>query len=74
MINSIFCRYNVILKFRRDSHTLRINAIDVIYSNQSLDMDVNNIIRNNVIPLTNQITTLLIIITILLLPIINIGG
>lgn len=51
-----------------------INAIDVIYSNQSLDMDVNNIIRNNVIPLTNQITTLLIIITILLLPIINIGG
>ena len=50
---------------------LLINSIDVFEKQTSKSLQITPIIRSTVLPLTNQITTILIIITVLLLPIIK---
>lgn len=50
---------------------LLINSIDVFEKQTLKSLQITPIIRSTVLPLTNQITTILIIITVLLLPIIK---
>ena len=50
---------------------LVINGIDVFENQDGKAHLITPLLRNNVLPLTNQITTLIIIVTILLLPIIK---
>lgn len=50
---------------------LLINAIDVFEKQMSKSLIITPILRSMILPLTNQITTILIIITVLLLPIIK---
>ena len=50
---------------------LVINGIDVFENQDGKAYVITPLLRNNVLPLTNQITTLIIIVTVLLLPIIK---